>query len=104
MIFGSRRPQRAFDWFLGWNDLGLDLNSSNNGACSDGLLVVVFTCSDPPDDVNRAYHLGAISYLVKPSGFSELQETVKSLENYWGRLNLCPDCFPGPRREGVGPS
>ena len=31
--------QRAFDWFLGWNDLGLELYSPNTGGCCDGLLV-----------------------------------------------------------------
>jgi hypothetical protein len=31
--------QSAFDWFLGWNDLGLELYSSNTGGCCDGLLV-----------------------------------------------------------------
>src|SRR5204862_1363153 len=29
----------AFDWFLGWNDLGLELYSPNSGGCCDGLLV-----------------------------------------------------------------
>ena len=31
--------QSAFDWFLGWNDLGLELYSPNTGGCCDGLLV-----------------------------------------------------------------
>ena len=31
------QAQRAFDWFLGWNDLGLELYSSNTGGCRDGL-------------------------------------------------------------------
>jgi glycosyltransferase involved in cell wall biosynthesis len=31
--------QRAFDWFLGWNDLGLELYSSNSGGCRDALHV-----------------------------------------------------------------
>lgn len=34
-----QHAQRAFDWFLGWNDLGLELYSSSSGGCSDGLLV-----------------------------------------------------------------
>nr|WP_321475064.1 glycosyltransferase family 4 protein [uncultured Paludibaculum sp.] len=33
------QAQRAFDWFLGWNDLGLELYSSESGACGDGLHV-----------------------------------------------------------------
>ena len=31
--------QRAFDWFLGWNDLGLEVYSSNTGGCRDALHV-----------------------------------------------------------------
>jgi glycosyltransferase involved in cell wall biosynthesis len=31
--------QRAFDWFIGWNDLGLELYSPETGGCRDGLHV-----------------------------------------------------------------
>jgi hypothetical protein len=37
--FWYQEAQRAFDWFLGWNDLGLELYSTSSGGCSDGLLV-----------------------------------------------------------------
>jgi glycosyltransferase involved in cell wall biosynthesis len=30
---------RAFDWFLGWNDLGLEVYSPTSGGCYDGLHV-----------------------------------------------------------------
>ena len=33
------QAQRAFDWFLGWNDLGLELYSPESGGCGDGLEV-----------------------------------------------------------------
>ena len=33
------QAQHAFDWFLGWNDLGLDLYSPETGGCRDGLHV-----------------------------------------------------------------
>lgn len=33
------QAQRAFDWFIGWNDLGLDLYSPETGGCGDGLHV-----------------------------------------------------------------
>jgi glycosyltransferase involved in cell wall biosynthesis len=32
-----REAKRAFEWFLGRNDLGLPLYDSSNGACNDGL-------------------------------------------------------------------
>lgn len=31
------QAQRAFDWFLGWNDLGLELYARQSGGCRDGL-------------------------------------------------------------------
>ena len=31
--------ERAFDWFIGWNDLGLELYSPETGGCRDGLHV-----------------------------------------------------------------
>jgi len=34
-----KQAQRAFDWFLGWNDLGLEVYSSNTGGCRDALHV-----------------------------------------------------------------
>ena len=33
------QAQRAFDWFIGWNDLGQELYSSESGGCHDGLHV-----------------------------------------------------------------
>ena len=33
------QAQRAFDWFIGWNDLQLDLYSPETGGCYDGLHV-----------------------------------------------------------------
>ena len=33
------QAHRAFDWFLGWNDLGLELHSVNTGGCHDALHV-----------------------------------------------------------------
>jgi len=33
------QAQRAFDWFIGWNDLGLELYYPETGGCCDGLHV-----------------------------------------------------------------
>ena len=33
------QAHRAFDWFLGWNDLGLEVHSVNTGGCHDALHV-----------------------------------------------------------------
>jgi CheY-like chemotaxis protein len=49
--------------------------------------VVVLTSARNDADVDRAYDLGANSYLVKPVGFGQLVETVKTLKHYWLDLN-----------------
>ncbi len=38
-VWWYEQAQRAFDWFLGWNDLGLELYSPESGGCGDGLHV-----------------------------------------------------------------
>ena len=38
-IWWYEQAQRAFDWFIGWNDLGLELYSPESGGCGDGLHV-----------------------------------------------------------------
>lgn len=52
--------------------------------------IVVLTSSKNDADVNRAYELGANSYLVKPVSFEGLIELVKSLQLYWLVLNERP--------------
>jgi CheY-like chemotaxis protein len=51
------------------------------------LLVVIFTSSKHDEDINRAYDLGANSYLVKPVGFDMLVEMAKLLHQYWLNTN-----------------
>jgi hypothetical protein len=38
-LWWFEQAQRAFDWFIGWNDLGLELYSPESGGCGDGLHV-----------------------------------------------------------------
>ena len=38
-VWWYEQAQRAFDWFIGWNDLGLELYSPESGGCRDGLHV-----------------------------------------------------------------
>ena len=38
-VWWYEQAQRAFDWFLGWNDLGLELYSPDTGGCRDALHV-----------------------------------------------------------------
>lgn len=45
--------------------------------------VVVFTTSQDELDIRRAYDVGANSFLVKPTGFEELRDTLASACAYW---------------------
>ena len=47
-----------------------------------GLRVVVLTSSNRIADVNRAYRLGAHSFLVKPSDFENTLQLIKDLTTY----------------------
>ena len=53
--------------------------------------VVVLTSSERSPDINKAYDLGANSYLVKPSNLADLVQLVQSLRHYWLTLNRRPD-------------
>ena len=55
------------------------------------LPVVVLTSSNQNPDINKAFDLGANSYLVKPGGLDSLLELVKNLDMYWLILNEKPE-------------
>lgn len=55
------------------------------------LPVVILTSSSQMPDIQRAYDLGANSYLVKPVSFDGLLEMVRTLGFYWLILNQKPD-------------
>jgi CheY-like chemotaxis protein len=52
--------------------------------------VVVFSSSNLPDDVSRAYDLGANSYVVKPTDPARLEQMVRSLREWWTDFNVTP--------------
>jgi two-component system response regulator len=56
--------------------------------------VVLLSSSDVPQDVARAYQLGANSYLRKPIALEAFLETVRGAAAYWLELNQ-----PPPREE-----
>lgn len=61
----------------------------NHGALNR-MPVVVLTSSKESTDVNRAYDLGANSYLVKPVAFADLLKMAQTLDLYWLQLNEAP--------------
>lgn len=54
------------------------------------LLVVVLTSSNLQADVDKAYDLGANSYLVKPVEFNQMVNMIQRFESYWTELNRFP--------------
>jgi len=66
------------------------------------LLVTVLTSSDARMDINRAYDLGANSYLVKPFSNEHFVKLVEHLQAYWLGINFAPECDAlEPRQFGV---
>jgi CheY-like chemotaxis protein len=65
------------------------------------LLVVVLTSSNLQSDVDRAYELGANSYLVKPVSFDEMANLIQRFEMYWTEINRTPST---PATDHITPS
>ena len=63
---------------------------------------MVLTASNLQRDVDRAYELGANSYLVKPIEFDELVALVGRFEAYWSELNRIPSVPKSPDVVSVG--
>jgi len=57
------------------------------------MLVMILTASSLDEDIERAYRLGANSYVVKPSSRDKLVEVLKDFNNWWFKHNE-----PPPRR------
>src|SRR4051794_20062070 len=51
------------------------------------LCIVVLTTSTDMRDVNRAYEMGANSFMVKPMDFNQTAETIELVKRYW--LDTC---------------
>src|SRR5437660_8409386 len=47
------------------------------------LLVTILTSSDQAQDIDRAYNLGANSYLLKPHSSQQLADLVERVRRYW---------------------
>ena len=65
------------------------------------LPVIMLTSSRHSADINRAYDLGANSYLAKPENASDLDELASGFESYWLSLNESPDVHEGPPPRGL---
>jgi CheY-like chemotaxis protein len=48
------------------------------------LPVIIVSSSDRPQDIDRAYELGANAYMVKPVNFRAVERLFGSITHYWG--------------------
>lgn len=55
------------------------------------LVVIVLTSSSETVDVNRAYQLGANSYVVKPPTATQLLELAEAFKLWWLKQNKVPN-------------
>jgi CheY-like chemotaxis protein len=63
------------------------------------LRIVILTGSHDVRDVNKAYELGASSYLIKPVDFSQFVDLSVAVHGYWMWLSKLPETHS----EGPGP-
>ena len=61
------------------------------------IIVVVLTSSDQIRDADKAYKLGANSFMVKPLDFQNAVETAELIRNYWIYHNRFPETHRPPK-------
>jgi CheY-like chemotaxis protein len=67
------------------------------------LRVIVLTGSEDIRDVNKAYQMGANSFLVKPVDFSDLHRLTDAINGAWVWMQNAPEGFrPGEQIKGHG--
>ncbi len=59
-------------------------------------IFIVISSSNQPTDLNRAYRLGASSYVIKPPTAEQLIDIAKAFRIYWLSCNV----FPVPTAAG----
>jgi CheY-like chemotaxis protein len=52
--------------------------------------IIVLTSSSRSEDIERAYKLGANSFIVKPASFEDFVEAVMEIKRYWLSLSKLP--------------
>lgn len=66
------------------------------------LRVVVLTASRELQDVNRAYQMGANTFLIKPTDFDQLMVMIQALQGWW--IWMCEEPLiqrPSRNAEGI---
>lgn len=93
MLLDIKLPRRSGFEVLQW------LRNQNSGL--KRLPVIMLTSSRHSADINRAYDLGANSYLAKPETAAGLQEMATQFRSYWLSCNKSPDLSDGLAGRGI---
>jgi len=64
------------------DDFRLLKNFKGNPSVSS-IPVIIFSGSIDPQDIQRAYKLGAASYFVKPINYEKLRSLIRTIYDYW---------------------
>src|SRR5215469_16365189 len=55
-----------------------------NGQPLRRIPIIIVSSSDSPDDINRAYELGANAYMIKPMDYRAVEHLFECITHYWG--------------------
>lgn len=63
------------------------------------LRIVVLTTSEEQRDINRAYQMGANSFLLKPVNIEDFFRLTEAIKGYWMWMSEAPEIQRSPRHE-----
>lgn len=66
------------------------LSHLNESGKINNMVVITYSTSDNPNDINKCYELGVKSYITKPDSNKHLAALVDNLRNYWFNINQSP--------------
>ena len=83
------QAQRAFDWFLGWNDLGEELYCPQTGGCRDGLHV------DRSNENQGAESM--LAFLLSLTEMRQIQSTARAVQRAEAAIPIAQQNMSGRR-------
>jgi CheY-like chemotaxis protein len=75
------------------------LQEVRNSKTFSALRIIVLTSSEDIKDVNRAYELGANSFLVKPLEFDNFRSLMRTLSRFWLYTSRTPFLQRPPKQK-----
>lgn len=66
------------------------LNVIKSNSSTRHIPVIVWTVSENPSDVRKAFELGCCAYLIKPTDIDESEALLRALKEFWLRSSRYP--------------